>query len=120
MRCMIRNTRTFYYANYASKTPILDANGFDTGEYTTAYSSVTEARGNISPARGEADMRAFGIGTPFDKVIVMDDPQIPIDEYSVLWVDVPTTDAPDYIVRRVARSLNSVAIAIARVDVDNA
>ena len=48
-----------------------------------------------------------------------------IDEHSILWVDTlphlnedGSTDTPyDYIVRRVARSLNGVSIAIGKVDV---
>ena len=43
---------------------------------------------------------------------------IPIDENSILWVDqLDTTEDHDYIVKRVAKSLNVVSIAIAKVDV---
>ena len=58
-------------------------------------------------------------------MIVIADPKFPIDEYSILWVDsMPevkedgTTDTPhDYVVKKVARSLNSVSIAISKVNV---
>jgi hypothetical protein len=51
----------------------------------------------------------------------------PIDEYSVLWIDkLPqlnedgTTDTPyDYIIQRVAKSLNSISIAVSKVTVSN-
>lgn len=62
---------------------------------------------------------------PYDKVIVMDDPRTVIDEYSIMWIDkLPvmnrdgTTDTPhDYVVKKVARSLNSVSIAVAKVEI---
>ena len=63
----------------------------------------------------------------------MDNDAPPIDEYTVLWVDtVPQVDEDgalvtneenevitphDYIVKKVARSLNSVSIAISKVNV---
>jgi hypothetical protein len=61
----------------------------------------------------------------YDKVIVLDDRSTPIDEYSILWVDTPpllnddgSTDTPhNYVVRKVARSLNGASIAIGKVDV---
>ena len=70
--------------------------------------------------------RQFGESESYDKVIVLDDRDAPIDEHSILWVDTPpllnedgTTDTPyDYTVRRVARSLNGVSIAIKKVDVN--
>lgn len=56
-------------------------------------------------------------------MIVLDDIACPIDETSILFVDVtPTKNANndyvyDYIVKKVARSLNSVSIAISKVKV---
>ncbi len=57
------------------------------------------------------------------KMIVLDDITCPIDENSVLFVDKqPEKDDEgnllfDYIVKKVARSLNSVSIAISKVAV---
>jgi hypothetical protein len=69
--------------------------------------------------------RQFGESESYDKVIVLDNPNTPIDEYAILWVDTlphlntdGTTDTPhDYIVKKVARSLNNVSIAIRKVNV---
>ena len=71
--------------------------------------------------------RQFGESESYDKVIVLDNLKSPINEYSILWVDTlphlnddGTTDTPhDYIVKKVARSLNSVSIAISKVNVRN-
>lgn len=125
MRCMVRNKRTFYYASYIGEAEITDGDGNLTGEYTLSYGNPVKMSGNISAAQGEIQNRQFGESESYDKVIVLDDMVAPIDEHSILWVDTlplpnldGSTDTPhDYIVKRVARSLNSVAIAISKVDV---
>ena len=126
MRCMTRNKQKFYYASYVEETEIIDEYGNETGEYAVSYSNPIECFGNISAAQGEMQSRQFGESESYDKVIVLDDKNAPIDEHSILWVDTlplrnedGTTDTPhDYIVKKVARSLNGVSIAIRKVKVD--
>lgn len=125
MRILHRNKVRIFYANYIDKEPILDKDGYQTGEYKVIYSNPVEARGNVSSARGEVITRQFGEDESYDRVIVMDDPKVPLDVSSVLWIDTPpeikadgTTDTPyDYIVKQVAPSLNSVSIAVSKVSV---
>ena len=125
MRCMTRNKTKFYYASYIGKTEITDENGYRTGEYQPSYEKPTKALGNVSAAQGEMQNRQFGESESYDKVIVLDDRDTPIDEYAILWVDTlphlndgGSTDTPhDYIVRKIARSLNGVSIAVSKVDV---
>jgi hypothetical protein len=122
---MVRNKSKFYYASYVGKTEIIDEYGNVTGEYGLSYSKPIQMLGNVSAAQGEIQNRQFGESESYDKVIVLDDRNTPIDEYSILWVDTlprlnkdGTTDTPhDYVVRRVARGLNGVSIAISKVDV---
>lgn len=74
---------------------------------------------NISPATGNAQSEVFGSLTGYDRVIVTDDMTCPIDEQTVLFIDkVPEAQNPvhDYVVKRVAKSLNSISIAISKVD----
>lgn len=125
MRCLTRNKRKFYYASYIGETEITDEYGNSTGEYNLAYEKPILTYGNVSAAQGETQSRQFGESESYDKVIVLDDSDTPIDEYSILWVDTlphlnedGSTDTPhDYVVRKVARSLNGVSIAISKVDV---
>ena len=125
MRCLVRNKRKFYYASYIGETEITDEYGNATGEYNLAYENPIQLLGNVSAAQGEIQSRQFGESESYDKVIVLDDSDTPIDEYAILWVDTlphlnedGSTDTPhDYIVRKVARSLNGVSIAISKVDV---
>lgn len=123
MRGMVRNKTGFYYASYNGETEIIDEHGNVTGEYAVSFSDPIKTYGNISAARGEMQSRQFGESESYDKVIVLDDRNAPIDEHSILWVDTlphlnedGTTDTPhDYIVKKVARSLNVVSIAISKV-----
>ena len=124
MRCMVRNKQKFYYASYIDKIELTDEYGNKTGEYEIKYSNPIEANGNISSAQGEMQSRQFGESESYDKVIVLDNIETPINEYSILWVDTlpllndDTTKTPhDYIVKKVAKSINSVSIAIRKVNV---
>ena len=125
MRCMARNKSKFYYASYIGETEIIDEYGNATGEYEVSYGNPIEVLGNVSAAQGEMQSRQFGENESYDKVIVLDDRNAPIDEHSLLWVDTlphlnddGSTETPhDYIVKRIARSLNGVSIAIGKVDV---
>jgi hypothetical protein len=126
MRTLLRNKSKFYYASYIGDTAIIDEYGNETGEYEVAYSNPTEAFGNVSAAQGEMQSRQFGETESYDKVIVLDDINAPLDEHSVLWIDTlphlnddGTTDTPyDYCVKKVARSLNGVSIAVRKVQVN--
>lgn len=133
MRCMARNKVKFYYALYERKEPIVDEYGNMTGEFEVIHGNPMEFSANISAAKGETQTRQFGENEVYDKVIVLDNAAPPIDEYSVLWIDTtPQLDETgtltmdgegkaitphDYIVRKVARSLNSVSIAVSKVKV---
>lgn len=126
MRCMARNKSKFYYASYTGRTEIVDEYGNRTGEYEISYSNPTDYFGNISAAQGEVQSRQFGETESYDKVIVLDDINAPIDEHTILWVDTlpelnedGTAKTPyDYTVKKIAKSLNGVSIAIRKVRVD--
>lgn len=123
MKCMVINKRRFYYALYNGKTGLFDEYGNQTGEYEIIYGKPCECYANISAAKGETQTRQFGENEVYDKVIIMETGSPPIDEYSVLWVDVVpvinddgTTITPyDYVVKKVAKSLNVTSLAISKV-----
>lgn len=125
MRCMNRNKQVFYYALFESVEDTTDEYGNVTGEHKITYGKPQMFRANISAAKGETSTREFGETEDYDKVIVMDKEAPNIDEYSILWIDTlpklaedGTTDTPhDYIVKKVAKSLNSVSVAISKVKV---
>lgn len=118
MRALERNKQIIYYALYEGKEPVLDEYGNETGEYEILYSSPTVLRINVSAARGESSTRPFGDTENYDKVLMTDDLSVPITETSILWIDSLDTQKPhDYIVKKVAKSLNSVSIAVSKVSV---
>ena len=123
MKTLARNKVAFTYCLYSKKEAILDEWGNKTGEYKVVYGDPVDCEANISPATGMSRVEQFGDLENYDKVLVTDDLEIPIDETTVLFVDKAYEEDGegnplyDYIVKRVARSLNSVSIAIRKVDV---
>lgn len=125
MRLLHRNKIRIFYANYRGKVPLKDEYGNLTGEYEISYTNPIAVCANVSAARGEATTRQFGDDEGYDRVIVLDDPKFPITATSILWIDTlpeiaedGSTETPhDYIVKQVAVSLNSVSIAVSKVNV---
>lgn len=123
MRVMERNKRTFWYCLYDRKEPIIDEDGNETGEEQIVYKPAQSLRANISAASGSSQVEQFGNLAGYDKVIVLDDSSCLIDENTVLFIDKePEYDDDgkplyDYMVKRVAKSLNSVSIAATKVSV---
>jgi len=118
------NKRTFYYQLYEGMSS-LKSGEYRTGERVPVYSSPIMMKANISPANGQSNIEQFGNLDDYSKVILLYDMDCPIDEQSVLWIDVePQYDGEgkiinkhDYIVKHVAKSLNVISYAIAKVDV---
>jgi len=118
MKSLERNKVSFYYSLYDGKSPVEDEDGNETGEYEVSYEEPVEMKANISAARGETSTRQFGELINYDKVISISDLSCPIDEHTVLWVDGTDTTKPhDYLVVKVAKSLNNLSIAISKVNV---
>lgn len=147
MRTLERNKRKFHYCLFSGKEPLYDDDGRATGEYHIVYGDPVEVWANISPATGVSQTELFGQLDNYDKVIAIGNPDTPIDESTVLFIDKEpefTTDKVitlvevddgngdavqipaekelqvpvyDYTVRRVARSINSASIAVSKVKI---
>lgn len=121
MRCLERNKSEFYYSLLLGKEPIKDENGYETGEYTLKYSLPIKYRASVSSSKGVAQVEQFGNSLDYDKVIIIDDINCPIDEHSVLCIDCkPDYDDEgnllyDYIVKKVAKSINNISYAVRKV-----
>ena len=124
MRCARINQRRIYYANYDGLRPLLDEGGFDTGEKVPSYTQPVEIRANVSPATGDVGVEYFGNELTYDRVVIIDDPNTPINEQSVMVIDRPLefdrsrTLKFDYVVKRVARHLQFAVIAVSKVGAD--
>lgn len=116
MRTLRRNKQTIHYAVFSGVTAVTDSNGLHTGEYEPSYGTITEAKMYVSPATRKATLEMFGITGSFDKILITDDMSCPISDTSIVWIDAPTTKANDYVVVRVAKSLNHITYAVTQVD----
>lgn len=123
MRLLKRNESPFYYLLYLSREQATNKDGDETGETKVFYGKPVLMKANVSAATGYAQTEQFGNFITYDKVIVTDDMSCPIDENSVLFLDKePEFDQDgnplyDYTVKRVAKSLNSISIAVSKVTV---
>lgn len=121
MIAMDINKTAFWYCLYTGSQMLTDSDGYKTGEKKLAYSEPVKMEANISAAKGNSEAEMFGTNLEYSRVIVTCDMDCPIDENTVLFVDkAPAFDAAmnpvfDYVVKRVARSLNVISIAIAKV-----
>ena len=122
MRCLDRNKKGFYYCLYIGETKAVDEDGNYTGEEISSYEAPVLLQGNVSAARGTADIEQFGTNLSYDKTITLEGTDYPIDERTVLFVDSePGKDGAlgnppyDYKVAEIAKSLNQTVIAISKV-----
>lgn len=112
MRTLNRNMRTLYYALVDTESGELDEWG---NEYKVTYQTPVAMQANI--------IEQFGNNLKYDKVIVTTDMDCPIDETTVCCIDrEPSYNTSgellyDYRVRRVSKSLNSISIALEKVEV---
>lgn len=125
MRTMIRNRKVFYQASLTGVAMGKDTDGNYTEEVYT-YSNPVKCVGVITAANGEAQTQLFGANERYDKVITLNLGENYLAIGSVLWVDTmpvidektgKTTTPYDYIVVKVAESLNFVNVAIRKVNV---
>ena len=123
MRLCNRNLKNFFYALFDNKVPIVDASGYNTGRYELKYHNPEEMTAYISAARGVSDTEQFGVSLDYERTIITDDMDCPINETSILWIDVvpeidgegKTATPNDYKVVKVAKSINYISYAIKKV-----
>lgn len=130
-----RNKQPFWYALYDKTAEGYDEYGNQNSTYPT-YGNPIKAYANISPARGDVAARQFGDDDQYDKEVLLENRDTPINEYAVLWIDtVPQLDENgalvrnengqivtpwDYIVKKVGRGLpifGSTILAVSKVSV---
>lgn len=115
MMTLAENERGIWYALYKRTDVQYDEYGNETGDPVVVYEDPVPMYANVSEATGISSTQQFGNYADYDKVIVTDWMECPIDENTVLYIDKWPDGFPDYAVSRVSKSLNSVSIAIRRV-----
>lgn len=97
------NQVPFYYQTYEGEIPVLDEDGYETGETEKKYSNPVPVKARVSPNSGNAKESPFGADIVYDKAISTVQ-HLPIDEYSRLFIEVvpeldgdgSTKTEPDY------------------------
>lgn len=115
MRSLNRQKIKIHYSNYLGETEIMDDDGNYTGERENIYSDPMELRVSIGPNGGLVTRNPYGVAPEYDRVIISDDVNCPINETSIIWVDNNITEKHDYIVQSISKTLNSVAYGIKKV-----
>lgn len=120
---LAENQREFYYQTYMGEVEEMDEDGYLTGNSIPSYSKPIKAKAMISENTSEAVDAPFGKDLVYNKMIstVQD---LPIDEYSMLFVDVEpvlkedgsTDTKPDYEVVMVSKGIYQRVWAIRRVE----
>lgn len=127
MRDLVSNTKRMWYATYQSKTPVFDDNGDFTGEYEEGYNEPVEFRANLSATRGTqgftgtgASYDYFGADVKYDRIISTCRMNLPLDEYTLVWIKQPalkqdgSTDfgSADFRITAVATGIDHMKYAV--------
>ena len=119
MRCLKRDTQTIFVSLYEERKEMKDEIGRFTGEYEVCRSKPIEIECSVSAAIGNSQIEVFGQMLNYDKTVIIDDVNFEINENAVLWIDKDIAEPYDYIINRIAKTPNYIALAVSKVDVSN-
>jgi hypothetical protein len=112
MRTLQKNARTCYYANPTGETEMLkDEWGNLTSEAVEKFTEPVKLKANYSQSAGEEVLNVFGSFTDYSKTMVFAG-ECPLVEGSRVWIKNSTAEDSDYIVTKVAESLNFSLVAL--------
>lgn len=123
MRNQKINESKHFVLNYKGEEKHKDSSGKYTGEIVISYTIPISFMGHISSAKGSSQVEIFGTDVAYDKVIVITKDKfkkLKINENSVFFIDnKPSYEDGnplyDYRVKRIAETINEVAIALEKV-----
>lgn len=115
-RLGFRNTQTLFYAQYSDKIPILDSDGYETGEYTVGYDNPVLLDANVVDKTSQIAREYFGNDIEY-KYVILTDRDCPIKEDTILWIDTENpleNEGVEYncLVSAIKKSLNYKVIAV--------
>lgn len=118
MRSLERNKRPLYYSNpTGEKEPILDDDGYETGDEREVFTDPVLLPINVSAASGAAAAEAFGAFTDYSRTLSTCDLDCPFKVGTRIWFNIHPPDPHNYIVTRVADSVNCMLYALKEVTV---
>lgn len=119
MRGLMRNKRWVTYKNYLGVTYKEDSQGRKTGRKLTTLSIAKPLFCSVSTPTGTTELEMYGKDEKYDKIIVVDKPDVVVHETSIFWIDKEYGEnvAHDYYVVRMLRNHNFLTIGLRKVDV---
>jgi len=118
MQSLASNMEKIEYALYLGVQDIL-VDGKRTGDKAETYAPPKEFWIYVSPSKGEAVDEPFGINEEYTNVMSTCDMSCPIAEDTILWIRKSSANGAkhNYVVKAVARGLNSIKYAIKKVSI---
>lgn len=110
MRDLKRNQQTVWYS-LAVPNGATDRNG----NSIIKYEEPIKGKFSLSVNTGEASMEAFGRNVDYDREMITHNTDCPINELTRLWIGVETSEPYNFIVSKVAPSLNCIRYALTQV-----
>ncbi len=115
MKCLKRNMKDFEYLPWDGTETDLNDDGEHTGEFHLTYGEPVPYKGNISTPSGRENQTFYGEEIRYTHTLVMDNPNVPIDEYGLIRLKGDLYD-----IQSVHPSLNAVSIALKKRTKDHA
>lgn len=111
-----RNQRTIYISNFIREEPLLDEEGYDTGETVEVYTDPIEIKANIREETGEIKDGPFGKLEKYDRIIGPLSNKLNIKPNTRIYIGVdPKTEPHNFIVSKVSESLSHKMIVAKKV-----
>ena len=96
MKIMKRNLKPVWYCLYKCTEDLRDNNNRLTGGKKVLYHEPVKILCNVSPATGYAQTYMFGTLESYDKIVIVDDINCPINVNTVLFID----KVPEFIIKK--------------------
>lgn len=113
MRTLAKNKSSLWIVEPTGTVPLLDSDGFDTGEVTITYSTPTNIMIALYPSSGTIAERIFGKDSSFDMMAISN--EVTLTENTLLFLSEPTSNFATtyaYNVSAIKESLNTMNYAL--------
>ncbi|HIW86613.1 MAG TPA: hypothetical protein IAA48_08985 [Candidatus Eubacterium faecipullorum] len=110
MRDLKRNQSEIWYS-----LAVPDGGTDKNGNKVLTYEEPVAGRFSLSTNKGEASMEAFGRNVDYDREMTTHDMKCPINEHTRIWIGTDKDKPYNYIVSKVAPSLNCIRYALKQV-----
>ena len=108
MRTLELNKTELWCVEQIDLIPILDINGYDTGEVTKVFNTPRKIKLALQPSDGIVSNKIFGIDSSLDKISISND--VVLTEKSLLFLSEPVSNFDttyEYAVSKIKKSLNT-------------